>query len=522
MNSEQRGKRRRRGFLEDYRLDDAYLLKPDRKSGRPGIYSGVNRDGDTVLVKVWPRVGKGDESDLEEIWRHEVRQLHRLAGYPGAMDYIAHLGQAGIDRQGFYLVLDPGQRRPLEALLKRTAPGHWLTQPRQLTNRARIWRNLRRVAVALETLHAQGLLHRNLDTWAVLTAGSDEPDFQLTGFEWSMRIVGAHASALGPLRPRPTGAGRDSFLQDWLLFGLLAADLLGVDRQRLFSPRYTYSEVSDYAGVEEIRLLRTIVQLELVPRLDGEVVAGSIDEVLNLLAAEIAGQEPQLQLVLRVGEGVLAERIRDRSGNEIETDDVDAQLSFVRDDLSSSPMLLALKPPDGSDGFRLVLRGQNLHYRLREYVYPRGQSATWDFAYCDDVERNTPAAVNVLRSVILQASSIEIMGSREAADRFGRLRGKLHSWESWRKRFVSETAPISSEERAHRALTLTQLLEALFAAAEVFPVEVLPPGGPREESHITLRVRTRRDPDRECLSKALDLKAPPLRLDYALSRSPSE
>jgi hypothetical protein len=179
MKNEQRGRRRRRGFLEDYRLDDAYLLRPDRRSGRPGIYSGFNRDGDAVLVKVWPRVGKGDESDLEEIWRHEVRQLHRLAGYPGARDYIAHLSQAGIDDQGFYLVLDPGQRRPLESLLNRTVPGNWLTQPRQLNNRARIWRNLRRIALALETLHAQGLLHRNLDTWAVLTAGSDEADFQL-------------------------------------------------------------------------------------------------------------------------------------------------------------------------------------------------------------------------------------------------------------------------------------------------------------------------------------------------------
>jgi hypothetical protein len=374
MNSEKKGRRRRQGFLEDYRLDDAYLLRPDRKSGRPGIYSGFNQDGDPVLVKVWPRAGKGDESDLEEIWRHEVRQLHRLAGYPGARDYVAQLSRAGIDGQGFYLVLDPGQRRPLEALLRRTVPSHWLTQPRQLSNRARIWRNLRRIALALETLHAQGLLHRNLDTWAVLTAGSDEADFQLTGFEWSMRIVGAHASALEGVRPRPTGAPRDSFLQDWLLFGLLAADLLGVDRQRLFSPRFTYSEVSDYMGVEETRLLRTIVQLEPCARLDGEVIAERIDQVLNLLAAEIAGKESQLHLVLRVGDGILAERIRARSGNEIETDDVDAQLDFVRDDLCSSPMLLALKPQDGSDGFRLVLRGQNLHYRLREYIHPRNIS----------------------------------------------------------------------------------------------------------------------------------------------------
>jgi hypothetical protein len=517
MRSEHKSRRRRRGFLEDYRIDDAYLLRPDRKTGRPGIYAGVNGEGDAVLVKVWPRQARANDTDLEEIWRHEVRQLHRLAGYPGALDHIAHLNQAGFDDQGFYLVFDPGQRRPLEALLSSAVPGHWITQPRQPANRARIWRNLRRIALALETLHAQGLLHRNLDTWAILTAAADEPDFQLTGFEWSMRIVGAHAAAMGSVRPRPTGAGQDSFLQDWLLFGLVAADLLSVDRQRLFSPRLTYSEVSDYVGVEEIRLLRTIVQLEPLPRIDGEVVASRIDEVLNILAAEIAGQEPQLHIVVRLGEGTLAERVRDRSGNDIEMDDVEAQLNFIRDDLSQSPMLLALRPPDGSDGFRLVVRGRHLHYRLREYVYPRSRTATWDFAYCDDVERNVPAASNILGSVVLEGSTIEILGTREAAERFGRLRGKLHSWESWRKTFVAELAPISPEERIYRAITLTQLLEALLAAADVFPVEVLSPVPAVEEGGSTLLVRPHRDPGREYLSQALGLRSPPIRLDYALS-----
>lgn len=285
-----KGKRRRQGFLETYRLDDAYMLRPDRRAGRPGIYGGFNPDGDAILVKVWPRSGRADDSDLEEIWRHEVRQLHRLAGYPGALDHIAHLRQAGTDPQGFYLVLDPGQRRPLETVLAGARPGHWLRQPRQPHHRARIWRNLKRIALALETLHSQGLLHRNLDSWAILTAGDEDPDFQLTGFEWSMRIVGAGASKPGPQKPRPAGASEDSFLQDWLLFGLLAADLLGVNRERLLLPRLTYSDVADHVTADEIRLLRNIVQLDRLNRLDGDIVAGRIDEVLGLLAAEIAGQ----------------------------------------------------------------------------------------------------------------------------------------------------------------------------------------------------------------------------------------
>lgn len=37
--------------MERYSLDDSYLLKPDRKGGRPGILSGANQDGHPVLVR---------------------------------------------------------------------------------------------------------------------------------------------------------------------------------------------------------------------------------------------------------------------------------------------------------------------------------------------------------------------------------------------------------------------------------------------------------------------------------------
>jgi hypothetical protein len=116
----------------------------------------------------------------------------------GTIAFVVKANAKKVDESGFpdegkiFLIARFNSLQGLKKF-KRTVPGHWLTQPRQLNNRARIWHNLRRIALALETLHAQGLLHRNLDTWAVLTGGSDEADFQLTGFEWSMRIVGAHA-----------------------------------------------------------------------------------------------------------------------------------------------------------------------------------------------------------------------------------------------------------------------------------------------------------------------------------------
>jgi hypothetical protein len=58
---------RRRGFLEEYRLDETYLLKPDRASGRPGISEGLAPDGEPVLVKNWPRNSKQNDEDLAEI-----------------------------------------------------------------------------------------------------------------------------------------------------------------------------------------------------------------------------------------------------------------------------------------------------------------------------------------------------------------------------------------------------------------------------------------------------------------------
>jgi serine/threonine protein kinase len=74
----------------------------------------------------------------------------------------------GQDPNGFYLVLDPGQRSPLETILSRTGPAHWLKAPRNQSNRLRLWANIARVVKALEMLHSQGLIHRNVDRLRVV------------------------------------------------------------------------------------------------------------------------------------------------------------------------------------------------------------------------------------------------------------------------------------------------------------------------------------------------------------------
>lgn len=506
--------RRKVGFLSDYKLQDSYLLKPDRKAGKPGLIDGFAPNGEPVLVREWPRGSKDHDVDLEHIWRHELRQLHRLAGYPGAAECIAHLYDAGEDAKGFYVVVAPGQRQPLQALLDRSNSNHWLKQARATRNRARIWENLKLLCVGLETLHAQGLLHRSLDAWAVLTAGGSEPDFQLTGFEWSMRLSSGE-------RPRGGFAAnkaeqRDSFARDWLAFGLLAADLLGVKRERLLDPAIVPFELAEHITVSEAKLLRTLVQLIPVSSLNGETIASRIDEISRELEATIANRQPKLILSLRLGRGSkLSDRIRDASGFDIEADDIASQVSFVADDLGEAPLLIGVRQKNSSD-LRLILRGRSLHYRLQEFR--AGASSSWEIAYSES-DAIAPAPVNLAGQLPLQPGSLEIITLSEAHTRFPRVRGKVQPWDTLVSAFNQGADEASPEDQVHRALVLLQLIEALYAAADVFPVELAQVANhtsEQEADEYQLVLRPRHDPERQALAEALGLQPPQHRLAKAL------
>jgi hypothetical protein len=108
----------KKGFLTDYSVEDTYLLKPDRASGRAGILRARDRQSRDVLVKYWPRVKGIDNTDLEEVWRSEIRRLQRLAAVPRADDLFVQMLSSGQDDEGFCLVLDPGQGSPLEPFLR--------------------------------------------------------------------------------------------------------------------------------------------------------------------------------------------------------------------------------------------------------------------------------------------------------------------------------------------------------------------------------------------------------------------
>ncbi len=501
--------------LSRYRLDRAYLVRPDRKGGRPGIRIGVDENGNSVLIKVWPKTGP-ESRELREIWRNEIRQLHRLGGYPGASESIASLQRAEEDETGFYLILEPGQRMPLATVIEDCRPDHWLKNPRRQANRATLWRNLLRVSAGLQTLHDQGLLHKNVNEWAILTSGDTDPDFQLTGFEWSVRITGVTGSLSFPQTRRRKSGVVVSFRDDWRALGALIARLVGAPSNRISDARVAASAVADHLNAEEVRLLRAMLRMDgVTERLDGEVIERRVDEVLGRLRAQVANRSPQLHLVLGLGQdSPLTQRLREESGY-IESGATEEQVAFVRADLADNPRLLGLKSE--WDGTRMIIQGTRLTYRLKKF-YPRAANSesTWDYAFCDACEQKEPARTNIVGARDLEANSLSILRVGEARRNYSRSRGRIRSWEELKSGFDVVGAPIPRERRFHQALALTQFIDTLFAAAESFPVEVVDHAVGDSEDVARLTVRVREHSDREQLSSALRLRAPAARFREVL------
>lgn len=503
---------RRGNFLDAYNPAETYLQKPDRKRGAPGVLEGSSSSGDPLLIRVWPRNEKADDQDLVEIWRNELRLLHRLGGAPGADEHIARLLDAGEDSKGFYIVIAAGQRRPIAVLLDRGRSGSdWLRMTSSVGNRRRLWSNLQRVVTGLEVLHTQGLIHCNLDKWSVLSSGDVEPDFQLTGFEWSMRLMGQTDG----ISNRPSADRSFSFLDDWKAFAQLAASILDIDVGRLNNFKIPHFDVAEHVTAEEAWLLRELMSPSPLIQLDGEYINRRIGLIVETLEDAASAEEPQYQLVLSLGrESSLSRAIRDASDLSIDLDDVESQIAFINGDLSRPRVLAVGKPED----FSTILRGTDLVYRLRKYVLPKQDNPTWEFAVCDRAELGRDFNAPIISDEMLPGGAIRFMTFREAAQRAPRARGRVLSWENVRRR-LSALVPASEtrEQRVFRAFSLLYAVDLVSTVAEVFPVQAQFITGDSTDAGL-VKIILKVDPERERLCELLKLRSPAERLEQLLER----
>jgi hypothetical protein len=504
----------RRGFLADYNVEDTYLLKPDRGHGRAGILRARNPSSVDVLIKFWPRSKNIDDGDLEDIWRSEIRQLQRLAAVPRADDLFVHMVTSGKDREGFYLVLDPGQGNPLENFQRTAKKPELLAQARFPRARRVLWANARRLAEALELLHSQGAIHRNLDPWAIVTALAEEPDFRITGFEWSMRISAAATAQAAKIKA-PRAENSFSFARDWRDLALLFALFLDIPSGPLADLKVIPSRVAEYASAAEIRLLRAMLGLGNVERLDGEFVCGRIDEIVDSVAAEAAGKDASLCLAVRLGrDSRLSAAVRRASDNEIEIADEQQQIRFIVDDLGRQAQLVAIQEA-GNASPRYALLGGLLTYRLAPYRQPGlSDTGNWEFAYCERADADPPFRAVVVGDTILDASTLEIIRNPEATTSFPRRRGKVQRWDDHLRRTIQAELRKTDFDRMRQSFALLLVLEMAYAAADIFPIEVISKSS-ESDQHVVWLV-SRNDTDRARLSGLLGQEPPATRLTKLL------
>jgi hypothetical protein len=501
----------KKGFLAEYSVEDTYLLRPDRTTGRAGIQRARDPRSRDVLVKFWPAAKGIDNTDLEDIWRSEVRQLQRLAAVPRADELLVPLMASGKDGEGFYLVIDPGQGSPLEEFLRSGKKPEMLAQARQPRARRALWANARRLAEALELLHSQGAIHRNLDPWAVVTGLTDEPDFRLTGFEWSMRIASVAGRQSGRIHA-PRVEHSFSFAHDWRDLALLFALILDIPGAPLGDTAVVPSRVAEHASAAEVRLLRVMLGLERVDHLDGEYVCDRIDEILDSISAEAAGKEARLCLSVRLGgNSRLAGTVRGASENEIEIADEAQQLKFIEDDLGRQPHLVSVKDhPDAE--LRYALVGRLLTYRLAPYRPPGTTGGSnWEFAFCERADTEASAHAAIVGETLLDAGTLELVRNQEATEGFARRRGKVLRWDQFLSRAVPQEERKTDLDRMHQSFALLLVLEMAYAAADIFPVEVVGQL-PDSKSDYVILVVSRAHAERAKLSDLLGLESPANRL----------
>ena len=509
---------RHRLFTDRFRLDARYLYRGNRGRGEPAIIGGEHLDtGERIAIKEWVRDPSVVDDDLREIWRHEIRQLHRLGGFPRAEEYIVPLQDSAEDENGFYLVLGCGQRRPLRTFLDGPSKPRWLGSRRVEGHRLQIWRNLERLAVGLDILHTQGLLHRNLDGWAVFTDGGEEPDFQLSGFEWSVRLISAGAGVVPAGHTRGAADGPlvvDSFANDWRSFGELASALLEVDSKSLLKNRLSCPTARHLLGVER-SLLYDLIRGDPLKHFDGNMAIGEIQTVVSTLAEVTTRREAKLCLACELGTNSrLSRAIYRASGEAIGLGEVERQLAFVREDLSEAPQLVAMKGDSMNPDGRLLLVGQALNYRLRAFL-PQGHTeAKWDLAFCQQVGNQRPSPNAVERERALSDTRIEILSLREGHRRFPALQGRTVRWPE-KVRAETVAGYLDPEAaRFHRGLILIQILDALFTACDIWPVTLVESS--ETGGSIRVGVSPRADTVRERLSEALGMEPPALRISGAL------
>ena len=468
----------------------------DRKALRSTQFEVVDaQTGQDRNLKLWAKTGTSADDDLRQLWLHEMRQVQRVMYYAGAREVIVDILEFVEDEEEFGVLLEHAGQ-PLSAKMRRVPRQHWLKNIGASRARVLIWQNLRRVAVALGIIHAQGLVHGRIDADAVMTEGAEVPDFQLTGFEWSLwlsadRTERAHARLNATAEA--VRAERYSFAEDWRSFGRLAAQILEVTVR---SSGEIAPATPDAAQVSmsnsERALLRRLVAPTRLDNLEATSIARAIDDIV--VEAGRAGSSRTGNFVMMFSQkSGLGDEIYKITEGDIPTDEYRRQLDWVRADLDRGVTLLVPRNFDPSND-RLQLVSSSMVYDLAP-MWSDGVAA-WDVAVCSHVKVRGEALRIGDQQEHDIGQPVEVATSvKHATDVRARLGPDALVWTGFAD-VGAGSAPATRIERVRQALLLVQIVESVVKSLDVYPVEILETERDQGRRFAVLRAEPHNERDR--------------------------
>ncbi|CAI2111822.1 putative DNA helicase [Serratia fonticola] len=505
-------KKENSSFLEKFTLGEELSLF-EKLPGQPKIFNAFCQETEAeMLLKMWPRQADVEDEDLYLIWRNEMRQLQRLISYPGAREYLLPMTEAGRDTQGYYLVFHSNTRVPYPCL---EVPKTTSRLSLKKTNTILIWRNIRRLVKGLGILHSQGLLHRNLNEWSIFTTGSTEPDFQLGGFEWSLRLGVTGVQFALPISDA-SSSYPFSFRQDWKQLGFLAMQLLGVPPEIISSSTDNYTSSSLLP--EERSLLKELTTPSTIDRFDSELVCKRIDEVIEAL--KIVSGKQSVSLCLIYDHHSHAQKLLNALSGYLpeimQTYDITSSsdmMDFIGADLIEAE-LVELKKGNPFKS-RFAISGRYLTYFLKEY-----RNYQWTFATLDNIREKSISSMHTLRSISLD-NIINVKSPLEIATHTIKLRNKTEPWDSIFDSYSEGSLLTDEARRYYNALVALHLIEMLQQATMIWYVKVIDVRR-FDDINDLYTVVCLSDPSREKLSQALGLDILASRFQDLLEQSQDE
>lgn len=468
----------------------------DRKALR-SAYFGVldTASGFERNLKLWRKTGHAVDDDLRQLWLHEMRQVQRVMSYAGAREVIVDILEFVEDSDEFGVLLEHAGQ-PLTAKLLHLPRQHWLKNLGAPRARALFWRNVRRLVDALGIVHAQGLVHGGITTDSVMTEAAEEPDFQLTGFEWSLWLTADRADR-AHARLNAGGeanrAGCYSFAEDWRALGHVVAKCLDATIRTSGEVQSAgKSETPIALSTSERVLLKRLVAPTRLDNLDAISIGRAIDDIITDVAR--TGSSRAGTFILRFAQNSgLADAVYEATTGQIPIDEYPAQLDWVRADLDEGRTLLVQRGFDPARD-RLLLVTANMTYLLAP-MWDQG-AAIWDVAVCVHVEPRQDALKIGDSDEHELVQPIEVAtGVRHAVDIRARLGPDALDWSAFGNPQTAAGKP-DRVNRIRQSLLLIQVIEAVVKALEVYPIEILAKERSGGRRYVILRAQPSNERDR--------------------------